>query len=281
MNTEKKEFVGYDKKFKKLNVDLIDCILLTNIEYLSSLPKGCFKSDKEFGEDVMIECRETINRRLKKLEAKNYIRIETNNIKGGKRRKIYFNSECLQVTPESIEDNQQVTPESIVQVTPESIDNRLASHNNIDINIDIEKIEKAGPSTGPDTSIIFKNDPVINNKKENINSGPESTSAALVHTGPDTSNGSKKENSNSILESTSAVLVHTGPDENISKLIREYRKHYASVSDAIKSVLPTDDYFSSIARAGKKDEIHQIIQRKFGPSVFKSTMIELYQKAFN
>lgn len=154
----KKQIIGYDKKFKKLGLDLINCILLTNIEYLSSLPDGCFKSDKAFGEDVLINDRRAINNRIKFLASKGYINIETINVRGGKKRKLHFNEECLQWYDDTIVDDPQWYDDTI--------DNSMANDTNIDINIDTSRANtrpSTRPSTGTNTGPI--EDPSENNSK--------------------------------------------------------------------------------------------------------------------
>jgi len=82
-----KGFIGYNTKYQGKGLDLVNMILITNIEYLSGLSGGCFKSDVAFGKDVMIKDRGSIIERIHNLELKGYIRIQR---EGLKRRRIYF-----------------------------------------------------------------------------------------------------------------------------------------------------------------------------------------------
>lgn len=88
MNNNRK-FVAYDARFRNKGLDVLNMILLTEIENLSKLEKGCYATDKQLGELILIGEKST-NERIKYIESLGYIICNTSFIDGKRRRSIQF-----------------------------------------------------------------------------------------------------------------------------------------------------------------------------------------------
>ena len=132
-----KEIIGYDKKYLVTGYDIENMILLTNIEYLCTEQKGCWKSDESFGKMILVG-RQGTNNRIKKLSNDGWIEISTINIRGGKKRTlIWLNKEILQSSPSDIVKESTILPRLYCQYNDGTIDNITGSDNSIDISLDI------------------------------------------------------------------------------------------------------------------------------------------------
>jgi transcription initiation factor IIE alpha subunit len=59
---DNRKYVSYDTRFRTLGLDVLNMILLTEIENLSKLPKGCYASDKQLSELITINEKNTRER---------------------------------------------------------------------------------------------------------------------------------------------------------------------------------------------------------------------------
>jgi len=86
---EQRRYVSYDTRFLQTGLDVLNMILLTEIENLSKLPGGCYASDEQLGELIMVG-RKNTNERIKYLEGLKLIECKTSFENGKRKRFIKF-----------------------------------------------------------------------------------------------------------------------------------------------------------------------------------------------
>lgn len=86
---DNRKYVSYDTRFRHLGLDVLNMILLTEIENLCKLPKGCYASDKQLSELLTINEKNT-RERLYFMRDLGYIGIQTKFENKKRKRTITF-----------------------------------------------------------------------------------------------------------------------------------------------------------------------------------------------
>lgn len=118
---DQRRYVSYDTRFRQTGLDISNMILLTEIENLSKLPGGCYASDKQLGELIMIG-RKNTNERVKYLESLKLIDCHTRFEKGKRLRFIKFLTDKVELplgnTNQSIRKRKGKLPQGNLSQSP-------------------------------------------------------------------------------------------------------------------------------------------------------------------
>lgn len=152
---EQRRYVSYDTRFRQAGLDVLNMILLTEIENLSKLPGGCYASDKQLGELIMIG-RKNTNERVKYLESLKLIECHTRFEKGKRLRFIKFLTDKVELplgnTNQSIRKRKDKSPQGNLSQSPLGNSGSSPQGNNNKL---IKEVKKKESTELTDTRSIY------------------------------------------------------------------------------------------------------------------------------
>lgn len=163
---EERKYVSYDRKFLATGLDVLNMILLTEIENLSKLPNGCYATDEQLGQVILVG-RQNTNERVKLLERLGYVKCQTTYINKKRRRSILFTYiEGMSSRGDSgrrshiskVKSSQDDTP-----CTPQDDNNKIAKE--VNTGIPESDHRNAVKEDSDQTKLVLEN---IGPKKENL-----------------------------------------------------------------------------------------------------------------
>lgn len=179
---DQRRYVSYDTRFRQAGLDVLNMILLTEIENLCKLPGGCYASDKQLGELIMVG-RKNTNERVKYLESLKLIECHTRFEKGKRLRFIKFLSDKVELplgnTNQSIRKSKGKSPQGNLSQSPLGNSGSSPQGNNNKLIIEVKKKESTEVT---DTGSIYTGPIYTENTgpKYTGNTGPKYTG----NTGP-------------------------------------------------------------------------------------------------
>ncbi|HQK68273.1 MAG TPA: hypothetical protein PLL94_09005 [Bacteroidales bacterium] len=152
---EQRRYVSYDTRFRQSGLDVLNMILLTEIENLCKLPGGCYASDKQLGELIMIG-RKNTNERVKYLESLKLIECHTRFEKGKRLRFIKFLTDKVELplgnTNQSIRKRKGKSPQGNLSQSPLGNSGSSPQGNNNKL---IKEVKKKESTELTDTGSIY------------------------------------------------------------------------------------------------------------------------------
>lgn len=194
---DQRRYVSYDTRFRQAGLDVLNMILLTEIENLCKLPGGCYASDKQLGELIMVG-RKNTNERVKYLESLKLIECHTRFEKGKRLRFIKFLSDKVELplgnTNQSIRKRISKSPRGNLSKSPLGNSGSSPQGNNNKL---IKEVKKKESTEVTDTGSIYTGPIYTENTgpKYTGNTGPIEKEFVGISSKSETVEGSSNSNS--------------------------------------------------------------------------------------